>query len=1165
MKKVSFFNNFKKLKYLLIIGGIILLVFTFLPTFGRYKNRVSFYNIVEWNGSIASSYRSGSGTIIDPYIISNGAEFAYFAEQLKYTDYKNVYFELSNDIVLNKGIFNYDGSITYSINDNNYQISEYSNEYDDGIINKFDVINKFNGHLNGNLYRIYGLYITSDTESDLALFNSIGGSISNLYISNALIYGGNSTSMLAINSEDASVKNIMIDGFVVGKNSNLEKVYNINEIHNGNSIDLSGYNIPGNIISINLSGTFIPSDDTNKLIINNNEFNAGSFSLDLESIKNIEYSLLFDSEYVINDLKLSVVSDYGAASAFVINSKNTDFYNVVNKAYIYAKNYSSGFIYSTNGDLVINNAYNIASIDSLNTSGFISNVYSGNVELKNIYNSGSLNGNIGSIVLNVNSGVVNITNSFDTCSNYIINEIVDGVVNVDNSYSLNSTAVKSGEVNGEFKVIDIGSLKNNNYIKDSFELKEFISISDTLVNEDNIWVFENDSYPILYIDDLNRPCASINVSIYSWNTLAYDLNKYKFANDFTFAINTTDALANIKKIEYYLHKSTTSLSSLELENISDWKEYSDIINVNEQGNYIIYAKITDGDNKEYYINSDILIINSNSIASVSVQDYEWSSIVSVPSNVYLDSESKLIIDVDENFADVNNVSYYYSNKHLDENDLDLLNNEWNDYVSGVDVIRNESNIYYFKIIDNNGLVSYISTDYITIDGYSLNSVLVGREEISDNKINISNNSTISFNYSYSDSSLFVEGYKHNIVSNILLPSRTKIILIDNINNKKYMYITDESTYGYSDDNRKAVYSLSLFNEIGSFENKLFNESTFIGEINDDFTIIFDFSDTVIDENIKDINITFEVSDSLDSLVIPTLKDNIKTFNIYNFDSMITLDSNYEGNIDYNKDYSNSIDFSIDVNNLDENNNVIYDSLIQDKKYGLEIKMIDNNTGSVMGKNYLSNVQFKYNDNVYMPYSNGIVNINVEDNMSGNLIIDTYVNDMKIEGDYSFYVCAYNSYDGTNYTDIKLDNCLNIPINILENIDTDYNFDVIISAEDRILSKNTDKTLEFKILYQSDLEDPNIRVSLYEKNELTAYNQSYSIVDLKDYIYDELNSSNNIYYLSKNIKSSSNYETYSLSFKNSTFNMNGYKLIFDLYDGDKKIGSIEKKFIVKGDE
>ena len=86
------------------IGGIILFVFTFFPTLGRYTNRTSFYDIAEWDGSVASSYSGGSGTEIDPYIISNGREFAYFAEQLKYTDYSNVYFELSNDIVLNKKV-----------------------------------------------------------------------------------------------------------------------------------------------------------------------------------------------------------------------------------------------------------------------------------------------------------------------------------------------------------------------------------------------------------------------------------------------------------------------------------------------------------------------------------------------------------------------------------------------------------------------------------------------------------------------------------------------------------------------------------------------------------------------------------------------------------------------------------------------------------------------------------------------------------------------------------------------------------------------------------------------------------------------------------------------------------------------------------------------------
>ena len=39
----------------------------------------------------------------------------------------------------------------------------------------------------------------------------------------------------------------------------------------------------------------------------------------------------------------------------------------------------------------------------------------------------------------------------------------------------------------------------------------------------------------------------------------------------------------------------------------------------------------------------------------------------------------------------------------------------------------------------------------------------------------------------------------------------------------------------------------------------------------------------------------------------------------------------------------------------------------------------------------------------------------------------------------------------------------------------------------------------------------------------------------------------------------------IALKNSNINLNGYKLVFDLYSSDKKIGSIEKKFIVKGDD
>lgn len=1165
MKKDFLNNNSKKFKYLLILGGIILFVFTFFPTLGRYKNRTSFYELVEWDGSVASSYRSGSGSEIDPYIISNGSEFAYFAEQLKYTDYKGVYFELSNDIVLNKGLFDYDGTISYTIDDSIYQITEYTNDYDGGSVNEFSSMSEFNGHLNGNSYRIYGLYITSDTKDELAMFESIGGSISDLYISNSMIYGGNNTAMLTINtdnsnldSENVLIKNVMIDGFVIGNSGNLVTEYDLDDISSGNEINLSTYSYPGSYVFSTLSGVFTPVDETNILTINGNEISSGEFSIELTESDSVSYTLLNEGEYTISNLKYSVTSDYGVASSYVVESNNTDYENVVNKAYVYGKNNASGFIYSSSGNININNAYNIGSIDSSNTSGFITYVNSGEVNLTNVYNNRILNGNVGSLILSVNSGVVNITNSFDTSNNYVINE-VNGTVNVENSYSLNSNSIKNGNINGEFSVSDETTMKSSSFITDTLKFNEFVSISDVLVNTENIWVLESDSYPILYIDDLNRPVATINVSIYSWNTLAQDLDSHKFASDFMFSINTTDVLADVKSIEYYLHESTTYCN--DLENAS-FTTYTDVVTVNKEGSYVIYAKITDGDDNILYINSDVLIINSeNTIANVTLGDYMWSSVVSVPKYIYLDSESDLVVNVNSEYVDLSNVSYYVTSELLTESELEELSEVWNSYTDKVTVRSNNNNIYYFKIVDNNGLVTYISTDYITVDGYAMGDIVVGRESAS-NGVFISNKSRISLSYSYSDSNLFVDGYTHNIVSNILLPVGTHITLIDNVNNKIYKYKTDSSSYGYDDVNKKAIYPLNKFNEIGTLETMLLNESVYQGEINENFTIVLDFKDTNFTDEYSSVKVLFEVNDQSGNLVIPTLSSSIKTFSIKSGESSLSISSNFTGYVDYNKDNSNSIDFEIKLKHADD----VVDTTSQDKKYGLEIRMVDNDTSSIMGKSYLSNIQFKYNDKTYMPYSNGIVNINLDNSTNGNLIIDTYVNDNKIEGNYSFYVCPYISYDGINYTKVELTNCINVPLNILDSYKVDYKFDIVISGEDRIFLKNQDKTLNFEMLYQSDIENPNVRVSLYEKNELTAYDQTYSLVDLGNYIYDELESKGNkTYSLTEEIESLGSYEMYSLSFKNSLFNMNGYKLVFDLYDGDNKIGSIEKKFIVKGDE
>ena len=55
-----------------------------------------------WDGSIAVGFAGGSGTEDDPYLISNGSELAYLAQQVNSGNrYENVHFKLTNDIYLN--------------------------------------------------------------------------------------------------------------------------------------------------------------------------------------------------------------------------------------------------------------------------------------------------------------------------------------------------------------------------------------------------------------------------------------------------------------------------------------------------------------------------------------------------------------------------------------------------------------------------------------------------------------------------------------------------------------------------------------------------------------------------------------------------------------------------------------------------------------------------------------------------------------------------------------------------------------------------------------------------------------------------------------------------------------------------------------------------------
>ena len=107
-------------------------------------------------------------------------------------------------------------------------------------------------------------------------------------------------------------------------------------------------------------------------------------------------------------------------------------------------------------------------------------------------------------------------------------------------------------------------------------------------------------------------------------------------------------------------------------------------------------------------------------------------------------------------------------------------------------------------------------------------------------------------------------------------------------------------------------------------------------------------------------------------------------------------------------------------------------------------------------------------------------------------------------------------------------------------------------------KNTNKKIDLNIDYEGNLSNPNIRISLYKKYELTAYNQDYMMLDLANYIMDDLEiASDKIYYLTKDVKPTNN-----IALNIGEFSGGGYSFVFELYDGDNRISTIEKKFIVR---
>ena len=205
---------------------------------------------------------------------------------------------------------------------------------------------------------------------------------------------------------------------------------------------------------------------------------------------------------------------------------------------------------------------------------------------------------------------------------------------------------------------------------------------------------------------------------------------------------------------------------------------------------------------------------------------------------------------------------------------------------------------------------------------------------------------------------------------------------------------------------------------------------------------------------------------------------------------------------------------------------------------------------VDGKEYFSNSDncIKINLGSIIANQNNVLKIKTKENSSG-------LN----EGSYYIKISKFISEDGYYYDSLYTDDII-IPV-MVENqqiIIPEYSFNVEMNEESIILDKKLETHLaSFNITYLGTFGEPNIRISLYEKSNLTAYKQDYTLIDISQYSNDTFVEVDDDKYF-VDISSS----IFNLNLMPNKFNNNGYKYVFELYDGTKKISKIEKYFIVR---
>ncbi len=446
--------------------------------------------------------------------------------------------------------------------------------------------------------------------------------------------------------------------------------------------------------------------------------------------------------------------------------------------------------------------------------------------------------------------------------------------------------------------------------------------------------------------------------------------------------------------------------------------------------------------------------------------------------------------------------------------------------------------------------------------------------------NINTKSTLSAYYSLfieSNNSYYKPGYHHSLSSNFVFPDKTKITMLDLVDNETYYYVvnptdvaaatTEFNQYG------ECSYDLSKFIKIGSTSsNNHFNEDNNIskyydsssGIVQEEFIFIVNFEDTSIQGNQLGNKLLMELRNASDATLISVLgiQHSALTYNLYDdCDAIMDIEGSLGSNTVYAGDLAT---FSLTGNFTQPilNSLPIVDTSHFNKKPGVKLTIYDSN-GNQLNNSSLFGLAYLVDDVSYYPRMDGSVRIALADkvaNIFKRIKIDTS-NLNLTTGNYTLKIESFTSADGIYYGKTAQDTLL-VPFRFINN---SYGLKVKLTDEEMIIDRitglnlNENNILNFVINYTSSFENPNIHVQLYRRKYNEIYSYNYDKVDLRDYVTNNLSVVDDTEYMFVNSPTDDMEQKLYLK---SGLVSGTYKFVFSLYDGNAYIGDVIQYMIIK---